>query len=116
MAVQGDFSLIRLEDGVLNVTLAPPTSIQGWSIVWTLQKRFGYTDAPIAVRSCASGFYGTSGISLVDAGQGRFAVTIRGSDTSGLNFGNYAQSAVRTDSGYRTVLTDGYLELGAGIG
>lgn len=117
MSVQGDFGIIRYEDGIITVNLTPPVAITGWSIVWTCQKRFGNTPDPVAVRSASSGFNGVSGITVTNAGQGVFTIQLpTQAEMSGRDFGNYANSAIRTDSGYRTVLSQGFMQLGAGVG
>ncbi len=114
MPTLGDFSLVQYEDGVLTVNLAPPAPISGKTIVWTLQKRFGHTDNPIAVCSCSSGFNNVSGINVIDGLQGVFQVNVI-RVTSGLDPGNYANSARCTDSGSYASYTQGYLQLGVGI-
>ena len=112
MAVQGSFGMVRFEDGLLTITLTPPTSIRNWSIEWKLQKRFGYSPYPIAVASVTSGLNNVSGINIINADQGVFTVNLIGALTSGLDAGNYVNTSVRTDSGFNTVLSEGYLQLG----
>jgi hypothetical protein len=108
--IQTNFSLVRLEDGVLAVQMVPSTAIGGWQIEWNLVKRLGST-TPIATRSVASGYNGASGITVTDSGQGMFNITINSVDTSGLNPGNYANGADRLSSGRRSALTQGFLTL-----
>ncbi len=116
MPVTGDFEIIRYEDGVLNVSLTPPTAIGGWDLEFRLQRRFGAQAAPLALYSCASGFNGTSGMQITDSGQGRMSVNFWGAPTSGLDPGNYAYAVSRTTSGFRTTLADGYVLLGTTVG
>ena len=107
MPVIGDFSIIKLEDGILYVELAPPVAIGGMALSCQVTRRFGGTSGLIQ-KSVSSGFNGASGISVINSGQGMLSVAIRSQDTSGLDYGNYAFSILRTDSGSRTVLTEGF--------
>lgn len=111
MPILTNFGLIRMEDGVLTISIVPSTSIGGWNIEWSLVKRFGGV-TPLVTKSVASGYNGVSGITIVDSGAGVFNVAINSVDTSGLDPGNYATGADRLTSGRRTSLTQGYLLLG----
>ena len=106
MPVQADFSMSKLEDGVLQINMTPAVPIGGWSILFQVVKRFGGTSGLI-VKSAASGFNGTSGITVTNSGNGVFNVNIWSADTSGLQFGNYVYNATRTNSGFNTVLSEG---------
>jgi anti-sigma factor RsiW len=109
MPIQCDFNFSRYEDGVLSISMRPPVSIGAWNLLFSLSKRFG--GEPTINKYAASGFSNVSGIAVVNSGQGTFSVTINSVDTSGLEYGNYAFQAIRTDSGSRTVLSEGYLVL-----
>lgn len=109
MAVQCDFNFARQEDGVLTVSMRPPTSVAGWTIEFNLMKRFG--GEAILTKSAASGYNGTSGISIVNLNQGIFNVQIDSIDTSGLAWNNYAYQTLRTNPGSRTELTEGFMVL-----
>jgi hypothetical protein len=116
MGIKADWTIGKYEDGVLNIELQPPTAIGGWLINWSLYKRYGSPSSGIAIRSAASGYNGVSGVTVTDSGAGRFSVTFWGSDTSGLDAGNYVHSAVRMDSGFRTNIVDGFVSLEASVG
>jgi len=105
-----DFSLGRYEDGVLTVTLTPPTPIGGWTIRFMAQRHFGGLSG-YAVKYTASGLDGMSGITITNSGLGIFNIQLNSSDMSGLPFGNYATGSERLDSGQRTDLTQGFWSL-----
>ena len=110
MAALVDFSLARQEDGSLNIAMAPSVNISGWSLQFTLLKSFGGISG-IVIGSCASGFNGVSGISVINGLQGNFTCTIGSQFTSGLGWGAYAYDIQRLDSGFRTVLVEGNMLL-----
>lgn len=111
MAVKVDVSIARNEDAVLAITMAPPVNIAGWNIRFRAQHRFGGLSGFIT-KSAASGFGGgQSGITIANSGTGAFNVRLNSPDTSGQEYGAYAYTAERMDSGFRTVLTEGYLIL-----
>ena len=64
----------------------------------------------------SSGFYGTSGMNLVNSGNGQMSVQITSADFSGKNYGNYAYEISRVDSGFSTDLTQGYCSLRPSMG
>lgn len=101
-----DYAIVKLEDGILNVSMAPPVAISGWTLQFQLSKRAGSTSG--LIKSCASGFNGVSGITVTDGSQGVFRMTLNSVDTSGVDFGNLFYNVTRLDSGSRTVLTEGY--------
>lgn len=113
MPIIADFPFVRGQDGTLTVTLTPATSISGWTIKAEFQKRFGGASGLI-VKYLASGFAGVSGISLIDGAQGSFALQMKAADTSGLEYGNYSYTISRQDSGFATVLSEGFLLLKPG--
>ena len=78
-----------------------------------MQHRFDYSDnSGVFIKSCASGHGdGVSGITVTNSGAGQFQVAIRSVNTSGLDLGNYAYTFIRTDSGFRTTLAEGYVIL-----
>ncbi len=110
MPVLVDFSLSRPESATLTVSMTPAVPIGGWSIQFQALKRFGGISGLIT-KSVSSGFNGLSGITVTNSGQGVFNISLYSSDTSGLSYGNYAYSNMRLDSGFITVLTEGYLQL-----
>ena len=113
MPVYADWSLVRYEDGTLTITLVPQVNIAGWNMRFLVQHRFGGTSGLIE-KNVASGYSASSGITVNNSGNGVLSVAIRGADTSGMEFGNYAYTLERMDSGFRTVLSEGYLQLGVG--
>lgn len=108
MASEISFTFARYQDGVLSIDMQPPTSVSGWTTELYLTRRKGGTDK-IFSKFCASGFAaGQSGITLANGQIGIFNVAINSVDTSGLDFGNYHATFERLDSGYRTILAEGY--------
>lgn len=114
MAVQTDFSFLRWENATLNVSLTPPTPITGWSLHFQAKKYFG-GESGLANAYAASGYTGVSGISILNAGNGVFSVNVPSAATSGWNYGNFAYSISRTDSGFQTVLSQGFILLNPSI-
>ncbi len=110
MPVLADFSMVKFEDGILTLELAPPIAIGGMLLNFNLFKRFGSSEY-IAQRWVGSGLNNQSGINITSSGQGRMNISLWENDSSGLEFGNYAFNIKRLDSGSRTVLTEGYLVL-----
>lgn len=115
MAIQMDYSLVRFEDGTIQVGMQPPVNISAWNLQFQLLRRFGGVSGLIT-KSAASGFGGgQSGITIMSSGQGTFSVQIRSQDTSGLDPGVYAYGIQRLDSGFQTTLVKGYFNLLPGI-
>jgi hypothetical protein len=104
MASTANLSFYKGEDVVLTVTMAPPTSISGWTLQFTLRKQHGDATALITKTSGA-------GITVTDSTNGIFKVTLASADTSALDLRAYVYDIQRTDSGSRTVLTIGNLTL-----
>lgn len=101
-----DFILNKAEDGTLTINLAPQQAVGGWTVQFTLMKRFN--GDPILTKSCASGFINVSGINVVNSGTGSFTVRFNPAEFSGNVEGNYAFLLQRTDSGFATILAEGY--------
>ena len=114
MPIIANYPLVRGQDGTLTISLTPATSISGWTIQATFLQRFGGSSGLIQ-KSMASGHDGVSGISLLDGAAGSFRVTINAGDTSGLEYGNYSYNVSRLDSGFATVLSEGFLLLKPGF-
>lgn len=108
MPVLVDAPYVQYTDGVLNVSLENPTPIGGWSVQFKIMKRFGGVSGLIT-KSMASGFYGVSGMNIIGSGNAHMRITLNTVDTSGLAYGNYAFKIERTDSGFVTPLTEGFL-------
>lgn len=110
MAVQCDFAFARYEDGTLSVTMKPPVPITNWSIQFDIMKRFG--GESLVNKMVASGYNGTSGITVVNEALGVFNISLSYDvDMSGFQYGNYAYQSRRTDSGGRSIITEGYMSL-----
>ena len=108
MSLWIDFALPLHANGTLQVQMAPPAPISGWSIRFDLVYRFG-SPQPIISKYLASGYTtGQSGCTLVDGSIGIFQISQNPSEVSGLNDGNYAYRAYRTDSGSVTDITAGF--------
>lgn len=114
MPVYGDFTLGQREDGSLTIPMSPPQPIGGFTLEFTVLSHFGGISGLIT-KSCASGFY-SSGITLVNSGQGILQISINAGDTSGWVPNAYPFVVQRLDSGFRTDLTTGYLLLGVNQG
>lgn len=103
--------LLAYSDGVLTIGLQPPTAIGGFSLEAKVTKRFR-GESGLITKYCSSGnAAGASGITVVNSGQGIFNVSIRESNTSGIDPGTYALQVKRTDSGLATVLVQGWVVL-----
>ena len=98
MAIQADFSLPKWCDGNLTITIAPPAPIGGWSLELQVTKRLG-SSSGLITKSMSSGYYNVSGMNITNSGGGIFQAKFFKQDTSGLDFGNYAYTVQRTDSG-----------------
>lgn len=101
-----DFTLGRSEKGTLNVTTNPPTMIGGWTLECQMTKRQGGATA-LVIKSMASGYYGVSGMDMVNSGQGNYTVGFFPAEVSGKDPGAYSYNISRTDSGYQTTLVFG---------
>lgn len=116
MPAYSDFCITKKNDSTLTIPLSPPVPIGGWEVEFQLNQNFPLPpkSSGLIVKSMASGFYGVSGMNIVNSGQGSFRVSIPSVDTSGLCAGNYAYAIRRTNSGFYTTLTEGYASLGNG--
>lgn len=107
-----DFTLARYEDGVLTISLQPPTAIGGWDVRFRVTHRFGggqVSGEAYVNKSVASGFNGASGITITSSGQGVMNVRLNSIDSSGIPHpGAHAYTLERHNSGFRTVLKDGW--------
>lgn len=106
MAVIADFILASSEDGVLVISMTPPTAIGGWTLVYSQSLRA--EGIPFITKSVASGYSAASGITVTNSGEGVFQVNFFAPEMSGYSDGAYYYSISRTDSGYRTIVAEGY--------
>lgn len=109
MPVDVDFQLNLPEAGTLAFSLLEPTPVGGWSIQFTLWRRFGMPQSSgLVTKSVASGFNNVSGINITNSGTGALNVSFFPGEVSGLNPGAYAYQIARTDSGFQTELSKGF--------
>jgi hypothetical protein len=104
VATNANIGFYKGEDVVLTVTMSPATNITGLSLTFTMRKQFN--DVSILTKAT-----GGSGITITDAVNGVFTITIASADTAGLDNRAYAFDIQRTNAGNRTVLTIGNLTL-----
>jgi len=111
MPVYSNFGLARYEDGILSISMIPPTAIGAWDIRFQLTKYFGCLSG-LAEMTVTSGYgNGVSGITIANSGQGIMQIQVVGVNTSGLDAGNYAFTVQRYNSGFRTLISKGFLSL-----
>ena len=103
-AVQANFSFYKGEDVAISDTMSPATAIAGWSLQFTVRKKFGDATALVTKTTGA-------GITITDSVNGVFKITLAGADTAGLDLTAYVYDIQRIDSGSRTVLTIGNMTL-----
>jgi hypothetical protein len=101
MSVTSSLSFFRGEDVTVDFQMTPPADITGWTISFTLKDTLGGTTQ--------SGF--PLSATIVNGPTGRFRVAIASALTTGLAVGRYVWDTRRTDSGNKTTLADGYLDL-----
>ena len=105
--------MVYQEDVLDSFVMSPPQPIGGWTVEARVSKRFGIGSSGLIVASAASGYGGgVSGITITDSGAGKMTFPINSPATSGFLPGNYATTISRLDSGFNTVLYQGYLILG----
>lgn len=111
MPTLATFSLVPNNDGIITVSLEPPTSIGGTILQFQVLKYFN-GNSGLITKTCASGYGGgQSGITITNSGQGILNVSIHAGDTSGLDDGAYAYNLSRLSSGLQTCLSQGYVLL-----
>lgn len=103
-AVQANFSVYKGEDVGITDSMSPVTNITGWSLQFTLRRYYG--DAAAVLTKTIG-----AGITVTDATNGVFKVSIASADTANLTPGVYVYDVERADAGNRTVLTIGYLNI-----
>lgn len=111
MPIISDFALISYENGVFTIGINPPAPIGGYGIQFDMMGRVG--GIPVVTKSMNSGYYGVSGMDIVNSGQGIFNITLLPSEVSGLQLirGNWFYNVQRTDSGSATSYSQGYRQL-----
>lgn len=111
MPITVNFELPRGTDGILTLQMEPPVNTSGWDIHFQVQKRFGASSGLFDAWCGSNGLNNVSGINMRDGNQGILDITVKGIYTSGLPFANYAHTTTRTNSGFNTLLSQGYLAL-----
>lgn len=101
MSISSNLSWFRGEDVTIDFTMAPVVDVSGWTVVFTLKDQLG--------GSTQSGFPITA--TIVDGPRGKFRLAVPSSATSSIPVGRYVWDCRRTDSGNRTTVADGYLDL-----
>jgi hypothetical protein len=91
--------LHRGEDVDLEFGLSPPTDCTGWTITLKIAPTLGGTVST------------TKSATIVDGPRGRFRVVLASADTASLAVGRHVWDVRRTDSGGKTTLAEGTLDL-----
>lgn len=110
MAAQADFSLPEAQTALVQIALAPPTSISGWTIKHDIMWRYN-SPQPIISFYLASGYTsGQSGCTLVNGSLGIFGVQYNQIPISGdSQYTNVLlHQSYRIDSGYSTPIAVGF--------
>jgi hypothetical protein len=89
----------RGQDVTLDFQLSPPEDSTGWTVALKI--------APALAGSVEL----TKSATVTDGPRGRFRVTLAAADTASLAVGRHVWDARRTDSGHKTTLADGVLDL-----
>lgn len=110
MPLFGIFPLVRDTDALIPIELVPPVSVAGWATTFEVSRNIGGN--AFVNKYAASGYVGgQSGIAVTDASTGKFAIRFNARDMSGQDPGGYGFKFSRLDSGYVTVLVDGFVNL-----
>jgi len=109
--IQQNFQVPIANDVVIVITLTPPQPIGNMDLQFQVCKRAGGGSMPLITKSCVSGFYGTSGMNILNSGQGEVSVEINATDTSGLDFGNLWYNFGNVQSGSMSSFTVGYISI-----
>ncbi len=99
MSISSNLVFFRGEDIVLNLQMTPAVDITGWTIVFK------------AALGLAGSIAITISASITDGPRGRFQVVIPSASTASLTVGRYVWDCRREDSGNKSTLADGYLDL-----
>lgn len=97
------------EDMVIAIQLVPPTRISGWNVRFDLMLRLGADPYVSLYAGSGTAGNGASGIQFLNGGVGTFGIPILPAYTSGLDPGNIAYEMWRTDSGFVTCTTQGFI-------
>lgn len=92
-------ALHRGQDAVLDFELSPAVDCTGWAVTLKVAAALG---GSVEVTKTAS---------IVDGPRGRLRVTLASADTASLAVGRHVWDVRRTDSGSKTTLAGGVLDL-----
>jgi hypothetical protein len=92
-------ALHRGQDATLDFQLSPPDDCSGWTVTLKVAASLG---GSVEVTKTAT---------VTDGPRGRFRVTLASADTAALAVGRHVWDVRRTDSGHKTTLADGVLDL-----
>lgn len=92
------------EDGVIHCQIMPVENITGWALKCTARKTLSVL--PVLFTKIIAG-----GITITDAPNGKFDITILSADTTGVAPGSYFFDIQRTDAGFKSELGIGTLTI-----
>ena len=99
MSISSKIEFFRGEDILLKFSMTPVEDITGWTLSFKVADTIGgtvqFTKTP----------------TITDGPRGEFQVAIASADTSALTVGRYVWDVRRTDSGSKTTLADGWIDL-----
>ena len=101
MATLQDVTIFRGEDAILNVTLDPVLDVTGWSISLFIRQR----------AELGSSYLLTAAATITSAIEGKFTISLLGTDTVNLPCRRYRYDIWRTGAGVQTLLTYGALDV-----
>lgn len=123
MTIEANFYSAQFSDGLLTVTMAPPTNITNWTI-WYREYRqpgggqplilasgqnSGVLDVNLIEKWIGSGYTANqSGGVILDTVNGQFRFVFPPNEVSGREAGAYPYIVQRVDSGYFQELAAGY--------
>jgi hypothetical protein len=91
------------EDVVLVVNMTPPVDITAWTLTFAIVNTTGFTNT----YSCNA--------AIIDGPRGNFTLTIPSTNTVNITVGRYQWDIRREDSGSKTTIADGTIDLRAAI-
>ena len=86
--------------------MAPPVPIGGWTIIY--QQSLRAEGIPFITKSVSSGYATVSGIQINNSGQGVLQVNFFAPEMSGRQDDAYWYQITRTDSGFRSIIAEGF--------
>jgi hypothetical protein len=89
----------RGEDLTLDFQLVPAADVSAWTVTLKVADKLGGT------------VQFTKSATITDGPRGKFRVVVASADTAALAIGRYIWDCRRTDSGNKTTLADGHIDL-----